>query len=183
MTTTDTTKTDTVNQSISSESLHDKNQKEEQGFSQAYVYVWTSNPTRERVRVILDDGLIKMSLHREKFLNLLANVIDIDKPGTNYNYFKIKESVYRYGGWYFYDKVNDDFRELGEKVNFEVIRPIELLSESRKSLVHENLHQQFSNLNRINEDFKRYRTSQPKSISERFGSFFQVIRNFQKPKR
>jgi hypothetical protein len=51
-----------------------------------------------------------------------------------------------YGGIFFYDRVNNEFRQLYEVIDLKKIRPSELMKESRKSLVLEKLSDDFKNV-------------------------------------
>jgi hypothetical protein len=166
------------------ENLVERQEREEQALCSAYIFMWTPIPAREKVRVILDEGLIKMMLHRDKFLALLQNVMDIDHSPTNYHYFQIKESCYRYSGWYLYDKEVDQFIELGEKAAFERIRPIDLLTEARSELLQKKFTEDQRNMREIQEaskDVWKFKTGvQPSSITQRPNMFHQTIRGFSK---
>ena len=157
-------------------------EKEERALGSAFIFVWVPDPARERVRVILDDGMIKMSLHRDKFLQLLANVIDIDKSPTNYHFFKIKESCHRYGGWYLYDKEVDEFIELGEKPGIERLRPIDLLTEARREMVVEKIVS-YRGIREATKDNWKHKAHQPQTLIEKRGLFHRVFRELKPRKK
>jgi hypothetical protein len=154
---------------------------EDHSFDQAMLFVWECNPTKDMVRITLDDGTIRLMMRRDKFLSLLADVINIDNPGTNYNYFLIKESLHRYGGHYFYDRIHDEFRELSEMTPLEHIRPIDLVTESRKNFIKEEINNQFKELAKQNEEIRKLKTPWRSRVFESSKRFFsQVLRSLPK---
>jgi hypothetical protein len=98
------------------------------------VIFFEPQPHRDAVRVVLDDGLVKLTLNRDKFLSILAGLIDLNKEHVRYTYARVKEALCRYGGFYVYDRVKDEFYELQERPNFEKFSPYDLLEYSRAGL-------------------------------------------------
>ena len=154
--------------------------EEEDAFQKFFCLTWTPRPDRDRVNVILDDGLIRLTLQRDRFVKILQEILLIDRPGTDRNFFFIRESLRRYGGWYFYDRVNDVFRELVEKSDMEKIRPIDLLNESRKDLVLDRRASLFKDIVKINEDTRRFKLPWKKKEVNRSSSF---IRSMERRKK
>ena len=108
--------------------------KVEDAFEQFMFMVWIVNPLRDNCRVIMDDGSIKLYLKRDKFLKIMTDLLNkVPRQDLQHNLFRIKESLNVYGGIFFYDRVNNEFRQLYEVVDLKKIRPSELMKESRKS--------------------------------------------------
>jgi hypothetical protein len=156
--------------------------QEDDIFSQFFVCIWTTDPNRDHVRVILDDGGIKLFVKRDKFISLMEKVIDIDAEKTSYNFFKMKQSMHTYGGWYFYDRINDEFRELQEQPNMQRIRPLDLITEARRPFVQQHLENKFAEMRKANETTKKFKSQyRPISVSSAINKIFSpVIRNFNK---
>jgi hypothetical protein len=150
--------------------------QEEDLFTQFFLCVWSPNPTKDSVRVILDDGGIKLYLKREKFISLISKVLNIDLPKTSYNFFRIKQSMNTYGGWYFYDRVNDEYRQLQEMPDFSRLRPIDLIEESRKPFIKEHLQNKFQEMKKMNAETQKFRTPwKPKSIASTLSRIFSPV--------
>lgn len=121
--------------------------KVEDAFEQFMFMIWVVNPLRDNCRVIMDDGSIKLYLKRDKFLKIMTDLLNkVPRQDLQHNLFRIKESLNVYGGIFFYDRVNNEFRQLYEVVDLKKIRPSELMKESRKSLVLEKLSDDFKNV-------------------------------------
>jgi hypothetical protein len=153
---------------------------EENGFSVAFVYVWEPNPGKDLVKVSLDDGSIRMFLKRQKFLDLMLKVMDIDHPGTDYNYFRIKESCSRYGGHYFYDRVNDEFRELQEIPVEKRLTPKDIVEGSGGALISDRDQDRFVGLAKDLERIRTMKLEQPRST--RPSRFTSIVNRFTKKK-
>jgi len=102
-------------------------------FNQFLFIIYYTNPTRNSVRLILDDGSIKVWITRDKFLKLMTDILN----GTllrecQYTLMRIRESLNTYGKFYYYDRVKNIFKELQELDDFEHIRPKDLIEETRR---------------------------------------------------
>jgi len=124
-------------------------QTAEEFLNQFVFLVYYVNPVKDSVRLVLDDGSIKLFLKRDKFQGLIEKIINetLEKE-RQYTLFRIKESLRVYGGLFYYDRKNNEFRQLSDTYDIEKITPQELLSESRKSLVKETLLDNFKDVNR-----------------------------------
>ena len=150
--------------------------KVEDAFEQFMFMVWVVNPLRDNCRVILDDGSIKLYLKRDKFLKIMTDLLNkVPRQDLQHNLFRIKESLNVYGGIFFYDRVNNEFRQLYEVVDLKKIRPSELMKESRKSLVLEKLSDDFKNVSSeyANKVLNKQSYRTPKNV---FQKIFSVHR-------
>jgi hypothetical protein len=156
---------------------------EEEGFAQAFIFVWEPNPNKDSVRVSLDDGAIRLILKRQKFTDLMLSIMNIDIPEISYNFFRIKESLRSYGGHYLYDRATNTFRELQERPQLEHIHPRDLIDEARRNmpqLQHDS--DQFLGLAKFQEKAQAVHSPQPRSL--RGGNFIgSFIRSFTKRKK
>lgn len=162
--------------------------KEEDLFQNFYVIVWTPRPDRDNVKVILDEGNIKIVLKRDKFIQLLHDILPINRPGTDRNFFYIKESVRRYGGIFYYNRAEDKFKEVLEIPDFEKLRPIDLIDEGRKMLQEQSRgpeNNKFQELMEANEEFKKIKTPWKSFIDTSGFSKFQtpIITKLTKKKK
>ena len=150
--------------------------KVEDAFEQFMFMVWVVNPLRDNCRVILDDGSIKLYLKRDKFLKIMTDLLNkVPRQDLQHNLFRIKESLNVYGGIFFYDRVNNEFRQLYEVIDLKKIRPSELMKESRKSLVLEKLSDDFKNVSSeyANKVLNKQSYRTPKNV---FQKIFSVHR-------
>jgi hypothetical protein len=137
--------------------------------------IWTVNPTKNMCRVIINDGSIKLWLNRDKFIKIMTDLLGPTTHELEYTLFRIKQSMSSYGGWFYYDRIKNDFREVNFQVDLEHINPMELIAESRQSLVKEKITDHFKEIN--NEyDEKTKGFTQP--AVKPFNRFINVIRNF-----
>jgi len=157
---------------------------EEEDFGQSYIFVWWTDPTRDIVRVSLDDGVIRLHLRRQKFLDLMLSIMDINKKPTDYNYFRIKESLGRYGGWFHYDRMKDEFKELQEKPNFRRITPRDLIDGTRADFERgPRDSDRFVGLAGISSELAKIKSPiEPRAIRDR-SPFHRILRNFDRKKK
>jgi len=152
-------------------------------FDQFIFIVWIVNPLRDNVRVVLDDGSIKMYLKRDKFEKIMTDILNetLEKD-RQYTLFRIRESLRVYGGIFYYDRVKNDFREVREAVDMDNIRPHELMAESRKSLVKETINDNFKKSSKEYNDtiIDAISYEQPKKT---FQQFINVVRNIGSKKK
>jgi len=153
-------------------------------FQQCYIFIWTPDPGRDIVKVSLDDGKIRLNLKRQKFLDLMLSIMNINQQPTDYHYFRIRESVNRYGGWFYYDREKDEFKELQERPDFQKITARQLYEKSREDLAGTSRDSdRFIGLAKFNETFKQTKSEvQPRSIRDRlFGA--RIFRNYDSKKK
>jgi hypothetical protein len=141
--------------------------------------IWTTNPNKDMVRCILNDGSIKLWLKRDKFRKIIKDLLGPTTHELEYTLFRINESLLNYGGWFYYDRVKNDFREIGFQNDYEHINPMELINETRKSIVSEKMVDHFKEINKEYQEKTTPLFAQP---AKQFSKFFSVIRNFTKKK-
>jgi hypothetical protein len=93
-----------------------------------------------------------------------------------YSLFRIRDSLRTYGGWYYYDRVQNDFREIGIRADPEHLNPMDLIKESRKSVMQTKLADHFKEINNEYQEKTNPLTTPPKV----FNKFFNVIRHLTK---
>ena len=146
--------------------------------------VWMPNPPRDNVRLILDDGTVKLNLKREKFFNILHELLQPRTREVEYNLFLIKESLSKYGGYFYYDRVKNYFKELSEEVDFRTIKPIDILTESRKQIsIKETLADSYKDLHKEFSNQTKGIQPKPQVLGNKFNKFFSVLRNFTESKK
>jgi len=160
-----------------------KDAKEE--LDQFMFLMWTSNPNTDRVRVILDDGTVKLILKRDKFYDILNDLLQPRDKQVEYNLYRIKESLNKYGGYFWYDRMKNEFKELSERIDFLNIKPIDYINESRKQItVKESLADSYKELHQDFKNKTKYTNPKPQTLGNKFNRFFNVIRNYsEKPKK
>lgn len=144
--------------------------------------IWTSNPNKDMCRLILNDGSIKLWLRRDKFLSIMKDLLGPTTHELEYTLYRINQSVLTYGNWYYYDRVNNDFREVGFVPDLEKINPMELIKETRKSLIKETIQ---DNYKKVSTDYEHLTDTIMNSArpTNYFEKFFKVIRNFERKKK
>ena len=107
--------------------ISDIEQEEIDKLNQFLFIIFQPNPTRDVVRIILDDGTIKMTMRREKFFNIISQILDdtllIEAQKIK---FRIKEALNIFGGSFYFDRYNLEFKELGEASIEKKVSPQEL---------------------------------------------------------
>jgi hypothetical protein len=154
---------------------------EKQKLLQFLFLVFFSDPTRNLVKLIVDDGSIKMSISREKFLYLFNELLQPRTPEIEKNFQRIKAALNSYGKWYFYDRLKNDFRELLELPEIEKINPSELFKNT--SMVKEEINEKFkATVNKYNEEVisKAPIPHSPTKLLNKFYSFFRELNHKKK---
>jgi hypothetical protein len=151
--------------------------EEEDAFQGGFLFVWEPNPNKDHVRVSLDDGSIRMYVKRDKFLALMLKIMDVDHPGTDRNYFRIKESLHHFGGHFLYDRVHDEFRELQEIPVEKRLSARYVYDEARKNMaIPDRDSDRFYGLTKTLEDIRTLKMEQPRTL--RPSRFSQVVQRF-----
>ena len=145
--------------------------------------VYYVNPLKDSVKLVLDDGNIKMWVKRDKFLAIISKILNESLlKECQYTLFRIRESLGKYGGLFYYDRRDNVFKELNESVSFENIRPAELFAESRRNMAVDKITQDFKGINKqYNEQIiDNTQFVQPQT---RWNTFFTTIRKFTSQKK
>ena len=105
--------------------------------------LYYTNPLRDQVKIIADDGTIKMTLNREKFIFLFNELLQPRTIEMEKNFQRIKNSLNTFGKWYFYDRTQNIFKEMGELPQKETLKLKEIPKTWEESVVstYENLLQ------------------------------------------
>jgi len=144
--------------------------------------VYYTHPPKDAIRLVLDDGSIKMWIKRDKFTNIITKILnDTLLPEAQRVLYDIKLSLNSYGKLYYFDRQKLIFRELYENVVFENIRPNELIEAAREPLLREKITDNFKQVRHEYEDhLTKFTFNQP--IKE-FQKLITVIRNWQNKKK
>lgn len=113
----------------------------EQGaaLEQFLFIIYYTNPMNDTVKLIADDGAIKMTLKRDRFVFLLNELLQPRTMEMEKNFQRIKASLNSYGKWYYFDRTQNIFKELGElpqKEQLKMLQP-EVNKDKFTSLVNE----------------------------------------------
>lgn len=108
-------------------------EKENDALKEFIIMIWMPNPKREVVRVILDDGQIKFSLKYDRFYQIMFDTLtDIIKDSSVMGTLTfIKESLRTYGGIYYLNKAENEYRQLTNVPGIEHLRPIDILNNTQ----------------------------------------------------
>lgn len=98
----------------------------EQGaqLEQFLFIIYYTNPMNDSVRLVADDGAIKMTLKRDRFIFLLNELLQPRTVEMEKNFQRIKASLNTYGKWYYFDRTQNIFKELGELPREEQLKLI-----------------------------------------------------------
>jgi hypothetical protein len=155
-------------------------EQEMNAFNNFMVILLMPMPHKDAVRVIMDDGVVKLTLKRDKFLSMIMEVLDIDDPRVRPNYLRIKECLFAYQGFYLYDKVANKFEELTELPNFQRVSPKDLRDsavEQMKNSVEDDSDYQV--LKRMNEELRKKKSPFAKMFAQSLANKFGIVsRNF-----
>ena len=141
------------------------------------------NPVKDNVRIILDDGTIKFYMKRDKFLKIMEDLLNETLlKECQYTLFRIKESLNVYGGIFHYDRKENIFKQVTERVDLSKINPQELLVETRKSLVKEALTENFKQVHKEYQDnvLDKIKFS---SVKNNFNKFMTIITSLNEKKK
>jgi hypothetical protein len=141
--------------------------------------IWTVNPPKNSVKCVLNDGTIKLWLNRDKFMKIMTDLLGPTTHELEYTLFRIKQSMSSYGVFYYYDRMKNEFKEIGFQVDFERISPSNLINETRKSMIQEKFADHFKEINKEYEEKTKDLVKPPPTM---FNKFFKVIRKFTKKK-
>lgn len=154
---------------------------DEEYLNEFLFIVWFPNPLKDIVRIILDDGSIKMTMKRDKFLKIMSDILNNTfLKECQYTLFRIKESLNNYGGIYFYDRRENSFIEVKEKLDFNNINPQQIIIETRKNIALEKIKSNFVPEQVVNKDYDTLIKSviNPKINKKR--NLFSFFRDFSK---
>ena len=156
----------------------------EKKFTNFLFVLYYTNPLKNSVRVSLDDGSIKMWMSRGKFLKLMEDILnDTLLWECQQILYKVKVSLNSYGKFYWYNRANNDFKELSEGHDYDKIRPQDLFSESRKELQKENKRETF---NQVKNDYQENVLDNVRFVDssrKTFNKLFSIIRGDIKNKK
>lgn len=111
----------------------------DKAWQQFLFIIWTPNPREDKVRIILDDGRIKLTMKQDKFFNLISDVLTED--GYDQNTIKalsyIQTTLNQYSGWFFLDRDKMDFRELSQVEVEQKLMPCQIIKDAQKELQNE----------------------------------------------
>lgn len=120
-----------------SEQLQEFERKTEEQFQMFMFIIWEPNPRRGVVRVILDDGTIKLHMKYEKFLSVLESVLTSQDMSLDVyrNFQKIRLSLDEYQGVYYYDRVNNIYKRLSSIETIEKLKPKDIYEAERAKML------------------------------------------------
>ena len=122
--------------------IEDIEKDEMDKLNQFLFLIFQPNPARDTVRIILDDGTIKITMKRTKFFNIIGQILDdtllMEAQKIK---FRIKEALNTFGGNFYFDRYNLQFRELGEKPIDKKVSPHEndICGEERRGNIMDQL--------------------------------------------
>lgn len=93
-----------------------------------YFIIFSSNPTKDIVRVIVDEGTIKFLMKREKFLNLIERHLGRQMRDG------VEPCLYEYGTFYMISRVESTLRKLSYKIEMEKINPAQIFKDCNKEI-------------------------------------------------
>lgn len=107
-------------------------EKENDALKEFIIMIWMTNPKREVVKVILDDGQIRFSLKYDRFYKIMFDTLtDLIKDSSVMGTLNfIKESLNTYGGIYYLNKSNNEYRQLTNTPGIEHLRPIDIANNT-----------------------------------------------------
>jgi hypothetical protein len=149
-------------------------EKEGALLEQFLFIIYYTDPTKDRVRLIVDDGSIKLTVPREKFIYLFNELLQPRTMEMEKNFQRIKASLNSYGKWYYYDRIKNIFKELAELPKKEHISPQDLFATSEP--IKEKLDEHFKAVvNKYSSEViqKAPIPKQSNKIINKFYSFFR----------
>jgi hypothetical protein len=151
-------------------------EKEGALLEQFLFIVYYTNPAQDKIRLLVDDGSIKMSVSREKFLYLFNELLQPRTFEIEKNFQRIKASLNTYGKWYYYDRIKNQFKELLELPEIEKLNPSKLFENT--SMIREELNSKFkATVDEYNKEVisKAPIPKKQKTILNKFYSFFKEL--------
>jgi hypothetical protein len=147
-----------------------------------FFIVWTANPNKDNVRIILNDGTIKLWMRRDKFMKVMKDLLGPTTHELEYSLYRIEESLHTYGNFYFYDRVNNEFKEVGFLPDFEHINPLDLIKEAHASVVKQTLTDHYKEITKENQQLQNTLIDASIPVNK-LDKFFKVFRNFEKKRK
>jgi hypothetical protein len=86
---------------------------DEELFENFIIIVYSPNPLRDMVTLLIDDE--KRIMKRETFIKLLNQTLNGAIPEIKESLSKIEMSIYEFGGWFFYDRETNQWGDLLEQ--------------------------------------------------------------------
>lgn len=134
----ETTTTTTIGartESTSAKTLADIEADNEKALQQFMIVVWKPNPVTHSIEVYIDDGSIRFFMKDEKFVaQLEAVLMDSCTAETYKNITRIKNSMFEYGGVFYYDRGKDFFTELTSVEDIEKLRQTDILKAEQDKM-------------------------------------------------
>ena len=103
--------------------------------------IWTPNPVTKKVKITLDDGIIKIIMNYDKFISLMQDILGESYDNVD-NLLKvmafINDSLCEYSGTYYLDRTNNIFRELTQIEIYNKLLPSQVMKDARKEIDEDN---------------------------------------------
>lgn len=156
-------------------------EKEGALLEQFLFIVYFTDPVRDRIRLIVDDGSIKMTIPREKFIYLFNMLLQPRTIEIERNFIRIKDSLNSFGKWYYYDRLKNKFKELLELPEVEKLNPSKLFENT--SFIKEELNERFHAIvKEYNNEFLS-KAPIPKKENAFLNKFYSFFKELNHPKR
>jgi hypothetical protein len=148
--------------------------------SQFLFIVYYTNPTSDRIKLIVDDGSIRLSVSREKFVYLFNELLQPRTFEMEKNFQRIKASLNSYGKWYYFDRIKNEFRELLEMPEKQHISPKDLFAN--KETIQAELNSRFvATVNEYNDKVLS-KSPIPKMNNKIINKFYSFFKELNQPK-
>lgn len=154
--------------------------REEGALLEQFLFlVYYTDPIKDRIRLIVDDGSIKLNISREKFTYLLNELLQPRDMFVEKNFQRIKQSLNSFGKWYYYDRIKNNFKELLELPKKEKIVPSDLFAVSP---IQEKINEKFVAVVQEYDNKVLSKAPIPKEQSKIVNKFYSFFRELNKKK-
>jgi len=127
-------------------------QAEQDKIQNFYFIIFYSNPQKDIVRCFFDDGSVKMTFVKSRFLDLVKPIVDSDL------YIRICNACLDYGVYYILDRDNQKLRELSNINDEDPLLIKDIFSDARKDIngtvvSTKNIDEQYNRILNLKQKF------------------------------
>jgi hypothetical protein len=99
---------------------------EAEAFETFFFLVFTPNPIKDTVRIIIDDGTIKTTLRRKKFHSVIETICGLDMANA------IDSALSEMGGFFLLDREKRSIRKLMNTSDFEKLHVMDVIEDAHE---------------------------------------------------
>lgn len=107
------------------ESMYGLLAAEKDAFTMFFYLIFSPNPLRDNVRVIIDDGTIRTTLRRKKFHDIVETLCGLNLANA------LDDAMSEMGGYFILDREAGSIKKLHNTIDIEKLTPNDVLKDAQ----------------------------------------------------